>query len=135
MLNVQNKIKLRCCISFQQIKIDEIIRSKIEFSGRFLVLTLFTQKTSSLEMIQNFFSPIRHNQTVFYINYSLIKTVQTTEEQNLFFVVFNPVMHIDITFTASQLEEQGIVFHKKLKRIQITSTMRQILTQRVTISF
>ena len=82
-------------------------------------------------MIRNFFSPIRHNQNVFYINYSFIKTVQSNEEQNLLFEVFNPVMHIDISFTASNLEEQGLIFHKKLKRIQINSIMRQILQLRV----
>ena len=69
MLNGQSKMKLRCCITFQQIKIEEKIRSKIEYGEHFLILT-------SLEMIRNIFFPIWQYQNFFYVNFSLIKTVQ-----------------------------------------------------------
>ena len=53
MLNGQSKMKLRCCITFQQIKIEEKIRSKIEYGEHFLILTSFPKNPNSLEMIRN----------------------------------------------------------------------------------
>ena len=76
MLNGQSKMKLRCCITFQQIKIEEKIRSKIEYGEHFLILTSFPKNPNSLEMIRNIFFPIRQYQNFFYVNFSLIKTVQ-----------------------------------------------------------
>lgn len=131
MLNGQGKMKLRCCMSFQQIKIEEKIRSKIEFEEHFLIVTLFPKNPNSLEMIKNIFFPIRQYQNVFYVNPSPIKTVQLNGDLYLLFEVFNPVMHVDITFTASNLEEQGIVFKKKIKRTQMTSLIRKILSLRI----
>ena len=58
MLNGQSKMKLRCCITFQQIKIEEKIRSKIEYGEHFLILTSFPKNPNSLEMIRNIFFPI-----------------------------------------------------------------------------
>ena len=124
MLNRQSKMKIRCCVSFQQIKIEEKIRAKI-------ILTLFPKNPNSLEMIRNLFFPIRQYQNVFYVNFSLIKTVQVNSDTNLFFEVFNPVMHIDITFTAANIEEQGIVFRRKVKRNQLTAIIREILSLRI----
>ena len=106
MLSRQSKMKIRCCFSFQQIKIEEKIRAKIEYGEHFLILTLFPKNPNSLEMIRNIFFPIRQYQNVFYVNFSLIKTVQVNSDTNLFFEVFNPVMHVDITFTAANIEEQ-----------------------------
>ena len=76
MLNGQSKMKLRCCITFQQIKIEEKIRSKIEYGEHFLILTSFPKNPNSLEMIRNIFFPIWQYQNFFYVNFSLIKTVQ-----------------------------------------------------------
>ena len=126
MLSRQSKMKIRCCVSFQQIKIEEKIRAKIEYGEHFLILTLFPKNPNSLEMIRNIFFPIRQYQNVFYVNFSLIKTVQVNSDTNLFFEVFNPVIHVDITFTAENIEEQGIVFRKKVKRNQFTAIIRDL---------
>ena len=40
-------------------------------------------------------------------------------------------MHVDISFTATNLEEQGIVFRKKVKRNQLSSIIREILSLRI----
>ena len=47
MLNGQSKMKLRCCVTFQQIKIEEKIRSKIEYGEHFLILTSFPNNSTS----------------------------------------------------------------------------------------
>ena len=127
MINGQSKMKLRCCITFQQIKIEEKIRSKIEYGEHFLILTSFPKNPNSLEMIRNIFFPIRQYQNFFYVNFSLIKTVQVNSDTNLFFEVFNPVMHVDISFTATNLEEQGIVFIDNSKYIKIDSMYNNFL--------
>ena len=65
MLNGQSKMKLRCCITFQQIKIEEKIRSKIEYGEHFLILTSFPKNPNSLEMIRNFFFPPSNTFNIF----------------------------------------------------------------------
>ena len=52
--------KIRCAISFPQLKSELTIKAKIDFTEHHMQLTLFPKNPTSSEIIKNIFYPIKY---------------------------------------------------------------------------
>ena len=91
-------------------------------------LTIFPKNPNCSELVKNIFYPIKQiTYNSFQINYSILQNVFVTNEGCLSFEIFNPVMHYDFSFSVNNIEEQGLVFRKKLKKHQVQSIAKSLL--------
>lgn len=122
------KSKFKCSIFFPQLKSEQSIRSKLELNEEHFQLTIFPKNPNCSELVKNIFYPIKQiTYNSFQINYSILQNVFVTNEGFLSFEIFNPVMHYDFSFSVTNIEEQGLVFRKKLKKHQIQSIAKSLL--------
>lgn len=120
--------KFKCTIFFPQLKSEQSVRSKLELNEDHFQLTIFPKSPNCTELVKNIFYPIKQiTYNSFQINYSILQNVFATNEGYLSFEIFNPVMHFDFSFSATNIEEQGLVFRKKLKKHQIQSIAKSLL--------
>ena len=122
------KSKFKCSIFFPQLKSEQSIRSKLELNEDHFQLTIFPKNPNCSELVKNIFYPIKQiTYNSFQINYSILQNVFVTNEGCLSFEIFNPVMHYDFSFSVNNIEEQGLVFRKKLKKHQVQSIAKSLL--------
>ena len=131
--HVALSIKLRCVVSFSQLKSEQSIKAKIDFTEHHMQLTLFPKNPTSSQIIKNIFYPIKYiTPNILQINYILIKSIAPSRNcAELQFDIVNPVMHSDISFIIFGIEENGIMFKKKYKKGQILNLSKMISNAKI----
>ena len=126
--------KIRCVISFSQLKSELGIKAKIDFTEHHIQLTLYPKNPTSYELLKNIFYPIKYVTTnILQINYILIKNAAPSRDcTELRFDVVNPVMHSEISFFIFNIEENGIMFKRKYKKNQIANLSKIIMNAKIT---
>ena len=126
--------KIRCVISFSQLKSELGIKAKIDFTEHHIQLTLYPKNPTSSELLKNIFYPIKYVTTnILQINYILIKNAAPSRDcTELRFDVVNPVMHSEISFFIFNIEENGIMFKRKYKKNQIANLSKIIMNAKIT---